>query len=139
MIPVFEGLLPLGDNETVLDLLFELANWHALAKLRLHTQVTIDIFRASTLHMTEAMRYFADTTCERYETRELAKETDARVRREEKNQNGPPPNRERKVVHFNTLNTPKYHFLPDYPDAIMETGTTDNNSTQVVSAINISF
>ncbi|OJT06904.1 hypothetical protein TRAPUB_2244, partial [Trametes pubescens] len=135
MIPAFEGLLPLGDNENVLDLLFELANWHALAKLKLHTKVTLDIFRAATEHMTEAMRSFAATTCENYETHELDKEVDARVRREEKKPDGPPPNRQRKVVHFNTLNTPKYHFLPDYPDSIEEIGTTDTTNTQVVSAI----
>ncbi|CDO75447.1 hypothetical protein BN946_scf184823.g1 [Trametes cinnabarina] len=51
MMPVFEGLLPLKDDETIADLLFELANWHALAKLRLHTDVTLDIFCAATADM----------------------------------------------------------------------------------------
>ncbi|KAJ2975803.1 hypothetical protein NUW54_g11670 [Trametes sanguinea] len=59
-----------------------LANWHALAKLRLHTTVTIKIFRAATEHMCRAMRSFARTTCKRYDTRELPKETQARIRRE---------------------------------------------------------
>lgn len=131
-MPAFEGLLPLGDNETALDLLFELANWHALAKLRLHTEVTIAIFRAATTEVTAAIRYFANTTCERYETHELAKEVDARVRREEKIVNGPPPNRERKVVHYNTPHTYKFHGMPDYPDSIEEIGTTDNVNSQVV-------
>ncbi|RPD52312.1 hypothetical protein L227DRAFT_589710 [Lentinus tigrinus ALCF2SS1-6] len=36
-MPVFEGLLPLRDDQIIADLLFECANWHALAKLRLHT------------------------------------------------------------------------------------------------------
>ncbi|TBU26172.1 hypothetical protein BD311DRAFT_597782, partial [Dichomitus squalens] len=63
IMPAFEGLLDLRDDLTVADLLFELANWHALAKLRLHTSVTLDIFRAATKHMYEAIHKFADDTC----------------------------------------------------------------------------
>ncbi|OSD02519.1 hypothetical protein PYCCODRAFT_1477774 [Trametes coccinea BRFM310] len=132
IIPAFEGLLPLADDQTVIDLLFELANWHALAKLRLHTTVTIKIFRAATEHMCRAMRSFARTTCKRYDTRELPKETQARIRREKgpgdttAAQNGGP-----KTVRFNVLNTYKYHSLPDYPDYIEQGGTTDNYNSQV--------
>ncbi|KAJ6619167.1 hypothetical protein B0H10DRAFT_1794003 [Mycena sp. CBHHK59/15] len=36
-IPVFEGLLPEPHNNTVLNLLFTFAEWHVLAKLRMHT------------------------------------------------------------------------------------------------------
>ncbi|OSC99224.1 hypothetical protein PYCCODRAFT_1416437 [Trametes coccinea BRFM310] len=131
MMPVFEGLLPLEDDQTIADLLFELANWHALAKLRLHTSITLDIFRAATQHMCEAMRRFAHTTCQQHETRELPKETEARVRREEKKGTSATVNRTPKVVRFNVLNTFKYHSLPDYPDYIEESGTTDNGNTQV--------
>ncbi|KAI1786640.1 hypothetical protein LXA43DRAFT_855526, partial [Ganoderma leucocontextum] len=45
IMPAFEGLLDLPDDKNVADLLFELANWHALAKLRLHTAITLNIFR----------------------------------------------------------------------------------------------
>ncbi|KAI9065463.1 hypothetical protein FKP32DRAFT_1567909, partial [Trametes sanguinea] len=131
MMPVFEGLLPLEDDRTVTDLLFELANWHALAKLRLHTSVTLDIFRAATQHMCEAMRRFARTTCENHETCELPKEAEARIRREEKKNSSVNVNRTPKVVRFNVLNTYKYHSLPDYPDYVEEGGTTDNGNTQV--------
>ncbi|KAH9855280.1 hypothetical protein C2E23DRAFT_724903 [Lenzites betulinus] len=131
MLPVFEGLMPLEDDQVVADMLFELANWHALAKLRLHTEVTVEIFRAATVHLTTAMRHFANTTCEAWETVELPKETDARVRREELKTSGAVPNRTRKTVAFNVLNTYKFHSLPDYPDAIEETSTSDNSNTQV--------
>ncbi|OSD02376.1 hypothetical protein PYCCODRAFT_1390006 [Trametes coccinea BRFM310] len=133
IIPAFEGLLPLRDDETVADMLFELANWHALAKLRLHTEITVSLFRDATKHMTEAMRQFANVTCQRWETHELEKETAARVRRQEKAGNNTltPPQRDPKIVRFNVLNTYKYHSLPDYPDAIETTGTLDNYNTQV--------
>ncbi|KAI0365930.1 hypothetical protein BV20DRAFT_953323, partial [Pilatotrama ljubarskyi] len=133
-MPAIEGLLPQRDDQTVSDLLYELANWHALAKLRLHTEVTLAIFRTATGHMTEAMRHFAGTTCERYETHELAKEADARVRRQEK-QGMDTPDRAHKVVQFNVLNTYKYHSLPDYPDSVEAVGTLDNTNTQVVSTM----
>ncbi|KAI0651093.1 hypothetical protein C8Q79DRAFT_996656 [Trametes meyenii] len=77
-MPAFEGLLPLQDDEICADLLFELANWHALAKLRLHTEVTLEIFESATRHMYEGMRTFAATTCKRYVTRELAKKAEIR-------------------------------------------------------------
>ncbi|KAI0643889.1 hypothetical protein C8Q79DRAFT_1002431 [Trametes meyenii] len=131
MIPAFEGLLPLHDDQSVANLLFKLANWHALAKLRLHTEVTLQIFRAATSHVTEAVRHFANTTCEEWTTLELAKETKARVRREERQGPGAVPDRERKIVCYNVPNTPKYHFMPDYPSSIEEIGTTDNGNTQV--------
>ncbi|KAI9067850.1 hypothetical protein FKP32DRAFT_1562843, partial [Trametes sanguinea] len=129
VMPAFEGLLPLADDQTTADLLFELANWHALAKLRLHTTVTIEIFRAATEHMCRAMRSFARTTCRRYEAHELPRETEARVRREEKQKTAPV--RVPKVVRFNVLNTYKYHSLPDYPDYVEYGGTTDNYNSQV--------
>ncbi|KAI0816876.1 hypothetical protein BC628DRAFT_1334130, partial [Trametes gibbosa] len=129
MLPVFEGLMPAHDDQTVADMLFELANWHALAKLRLHTKLTVDIFRMATGHMTASMRHFAATTCEEWETHELPKEVNARVRREEKQHKE--TNRKCKVTYFNVLNTYKFHSLPDYPDSIEATGTLDNGNTQV--------
>ncbi|OBZ68473.1 hypothetical protein A0H81_11674 [Grifola frondosa] len=36
-IPAFEGLLPEPHNKVLMDLLFVFAQWHGLAKLRMHT------------------------------------------------------------------------------------------------------
>ncbi|KAF9493425.1 hypothetical protein BDN71DRAFT_1483521 [Pleurotus eryngii] len=46
-IPVFEGLLPSEHNTMLLDLLFVLCEWHALVKLRMHTDHTIEHLRGS--------------------------------------------------------------------------------------------
>ncbi|KAG5652335.1 hypothetical protein H0H81_005403 [Sphagnurus paluster] len=40
-IPVFDGLLNGDDNNTVVSLLFTLAEWHALGKLHLHTETSL--------------------------------------------------------------------------------------------------
>jgi hypothetical protein len=50
-IPVFKGLLPGEHNEILLDLLFELAMWHALGKLRLHTETTLHFLDNSTTRL----------------------------------------------------------------------------------------
>ena len=80
-MPVFEGLLPYEDDITVTDMLFELANWHALAKLRVQHDITLDNLKHGTSHMYEAVRAFAQTTCQRYTTLELPSEGAARARR----------------------------------------------------------
>ncbi|OJT02243.1 hypothetical protein TRAPUB_13472 [Trametes pubescens] len=133
-MPAFEGLLPLRDNQTIADLLFELVNWYALAKLRLHTQVTVDIFRAATKHMYAAVRHFARTTCEGHITHELAKEADARARRQ-----GAQPGSKRtgktrtqpRVVKFGTWKTYKYHVLGDCPDYVESAGPLETTSTKM--------
>ena len=50
-IPVFEKLLPSLFNKIVLNLLFELATWHGLTKLRMHTDMTLGFLDTSTMHL----------------------------------------------------------------------------------------
>jgi hypothetical protein len=42
-IPVFDDLLPELHNMHVLKLLFDLVHWHALAKLRMHADTTLEL------------------------------------------------------------------------------------------------
>ncbi|KAI0758553.1 hypothetical protein BD413DRAFT_488656, partial [Trametes elegans] len=141
-LPAFDGLLPLRDNTMVQDLLFELVNWHALAKLQMHTSVTLDIWCAATRHMYTAMRSFARTTCMWYTTHELPRESEARVRRTTKPLKATKskhkraiPRGDSKVIKFNVWNTYKFHCLGDHPDYVERSGTNDNHSTQVVSLV----
>ncbi|PIL24586.1 hypothetical protein GSI_12470 [Ganoderma sinense ZZ0214-1] len=131
MMPAFEGLLDLPDDSTVADLLFELANWHALAKLRLHTAVTLEIFRAATQHMYDAIHAFATKTCPNYKTQELPSEAAARVRRAKASNTTTQPSSARKPVTFAVHKTYKFHSLGDYADYIERSGPTDNYNTQV--------
>ncbi|KAF8165838.1 hypothetical protein B0H34DRAFT_856090 [Crassisporium funariophilum] len=80
-IPVFDGLLTGEHNNIVVDLLFELATWHGLAKLCLHTESTVCALETSTERLGDALRQFAATTCEVYLTYELPSEEAARGRR----------------------------------------------------------
>jgi hypothetical protein len=144
-IPVFEGLLPHRHNEIVLDLLFELAVWHAFAKLRIHTDETLDLFQASTKTLTAVMRQFLKVTCTAYVTQELPKETAARGRRTAalttKNntrtgKDGATSGPKRKTLNLAMY---KYHALSDYPETIRRFGTTDNYNTQIVSVLSMRY
>jgi len=79
-IPVFDGLLPEPHNNTILRLLFTCAHWHGLAKLRMHTSDTLNIFDDATRQIGAEFRVFKATTCPAFETRELDRERDARLR-----------------------------------------------------------
>jgi len=135
---VIEGLLPSPHNEIVLELLFELAAWHAFAKLRLHTDVTLKRFESATRSLGATVRNFLKTTCEAYVTQELPREEAARGRRKAAlaAKGGSRPTKGKGKAgparRYLNLATYKYHALGDYPETIRRFGTTDNYSTQTV-------
>ncbi|KAG2112890.1 hypothetical protein DEU56DRAFT_749198, partial [Suillus clintonianus] len=140
-----EGLLPGKHNRIILDLLFDLATWHAYAKLRLHTDDTLAFFDSATIVLSRSVRKFARTTCKKYVTTELPQEHAARSSRQAalaSKQLAEPATRqsaqkEKSVVSTKVkklnLYTYKYHALADYPNTIRRMGTTDSYSTQPVS------
>src|ERR1700689_939499 len=83
-IPIFDGLLPEPHNKTVIELLFTMAHWHRLAKLWMHNDLTLAVFDRITVSLGEKLRKFTLKTCPAFQTKELRREADARVRREAK-------------------------------------------------------
>ena len=77
-IPVFDGLLPDKHDRIVGKLLFELATWHGLAKLRLHTETTVQDLENSTARLGDILRDFQKTVCPEYDTYNLPTEEAAR-------------------------------------------------------------
>ncbi len=57
-IPAFEGLLPDKHNVILMDLLFILAHWHALAKLRQHTELTLKVLESVTTQLGKSLKIF---------------------------------------------------------------------------------
>jgi hypothetical protein len=84
MIPVVEGLLDYPYNKQLLTLLYHLAEWHALAKLRLHTNHTLDQMDKSTRIIGQKLRSFRDWTQHAFIVRELPSEAAMRARRKQK-------------------------------------------------------
>lgn len=125
-IPCFDGLLKPEHNEQILTLLYVILSWHALAKLRIHTDITINKLRICTVRLGKELRSFQKDVCVHYDTYETAREAQARVR------NGPDTaTTGKKKRSFNIL-TSKIHALGDYCEEIIQFGTTDNYSTHPV-------
>ncbi len=137
---MFDGLLPEPHNTYILRVLFDLAHWHALAKLHMHTDTTLALFSWVTASLGNSLRAFKEKTCKIYPTRELERERAARTRRQEKlikpvpkSTNQKRNSSARQAKQFN-LKTYKFHALGDYVQTIQRFGTTDSYSTQPVSS-----
>ena len=147
-IPVLEGILPEEENEILLDLAFDMATWHAYAKLRVHTTHTIKSLRSQTKELGTLLRRYANKVCPKYKTKRLPGEAAAAYRRKaakgKKATSAPKPTNTSKVTsnscedpgfkQFN-LKTYKIHALGDYADHIEQFGPTDCFSTQQVCAL----
>ncbi|KAL1671172.1 hypothetical protein EV122DRAFT_295608 [Schizophyllum commune] len=148
-IPCFELLFERNHNTKILTLLYRFAEWHALAKLRMHTDSTLDLLDKLTQEFGQLSREFEQLS-RSYNTVELPKEASARARRQARKAAaaaGPPPTTTpatatpapapaptpaaaRKARPLN-LATYKFHALGDYVQTIRLFGTTDSYSTQL--------
>jgi hypothetical protein len=119
-----------------MTLLYRTAEWHAFAKLRLHTESTLQHLERLTTELGQLTRKFRATTQSAFATFELPKETKARKRRQsfgkgkEKAAAGNASGKNSKVLNLFTY---KWHALGDYVRAIRLFGPADGFSTQVVS------
>lgn len=142
-MPPIEGLLPEPHNTVVLDVFWLLSSWHALAKLRLHTEGTRSALLTTTAALGRALRVFNSVTCAIYsQVSELPREAAARERRHARatetaiKQGLPIPQLrtetkgKRKMFSMNTF---KLHHIAHYYADIAEFGTTDSYTTQTVS------
>jgi hypothetical protein len=143
-IPAFDGLLPEPHNASLLRLLFTCAHWHGLAKLRMQTSDTLNIFDDATRCIGADFRAFKAKTCAAFDTYELDRERDARIRghlkrgKAGKKSTEPataaPSTRLRKTLNLQTY---KHHALGDYPAMIRHFGTSDSISTEPVSIFRV--
>ena len=117
-----------------------MAEWHANAKLRLHTDSTVGTLSELTRSLGAMLRFFASKVCPVYDTRELPREEAARARRRAKQaarKEGNAPSSRAKTASgplrkVFSLITYKLHALGDYVTHILRFGTTDSYSTQTV-------
>ncbi|KAJ7189929.1 hypothetical protein GGX14DRAFT_607548 [Mycena pura] len=124
-IPVLEGLYP-ALEKLLLDTSFDLAAFHGMAKLRLHTSKTLTDFRIR--------KFGRDTRA--IKTVETLREYNRRVKRAETvvgkstaNSAAAQPTSTRREKVFN-VETPKFHALGYYPDSVEQDGTLDSHTTQ---------
>lgn len=135
-LPVLEGFIPNAVlDKAVLNLLFSLADWHALAKLRMHTDSTLELLWLATTTLRSQLHVFVKNVCPQFNTKELPCEQAARgrhwakVAQARRNVN---PGTERAKVKTLNLLTYKLYALGDYLISIIFFGTTDSYSMQPV-------
>ena len=138
--------------------MFELATWHGFAKLRLHTETTVQDLENSTARLGDQLRNFMKTVCPEYNTYDLPSEEAARSRRRARKAAAPPPThvyddsgseedekkekkakkkkRKKRKTRQLTLDSYKLHALGGYAKAIRLYGTTDNYNSQTVCVSN---
>ena len=129
----------------MLDLAFDLATWHAYAKLRKHTKHSLDSLRSQSKELGKQFRVFLRKTCSQYRTKRLPGEAAACGRRRvAAAKKGSSATQKKSVPRaqqategdqnlrpFN-LATYKIHALADYADHIERFGPTDCFTTQHV-------
>jgi hypothetical protein len=64
-----------------MKLLYRMSEWHALAKLRMHTEPSLELMEECTKELGVLLRQFRQLTCTKFSTVELPREADARIRR----------------------------------------------------------
>ncbi|KAG8914957.1 hypothetical protein FRC01_003851 [Tulasnella sp. 417] len=145
-LPVFEGLFPEEFDTSIQRLLFVLSDWHSFAKLRMHTDGTLEILSLLTKTLGQELRYFEKHVANKVETFETPREARSRARRNlrgnantTRGKGGQGSNlpeiaaRSRKAKLY-TLDTYKVHALGDYVSQIRQFGTLDVTSTQLGEA-----
>ena len=137
-IPAFEGLFPPNHDAIIRVLLFCLCEWHALAKLRLHSNNSLALLDEALKKLGTQIWRFQEGTCEIFKTYELPSEAAARqqcqqAQAESGCQVKPTPSTAC-LKKFNIL-TYKFHALGDYTRTIRMFRTTDSYTTQIVSRL----
>jgi DNA invertase Pin-like site-specific DNA recombinase len=134
-----------------------MAHWHGLAKLRMHSDLTLSIMDEVTSSIGQLFREFKATVCSAYNTRELRQEILARTRRQaaqaakrkgvQKGKGTVPlipegnlagsENTSKNVQRIKVFNfqTYKFHALGDYVSTIRQYGTCDSYSTEPVRSL----
>jgi len=138
-----------------------MSHWHGLAKLRMHSELTLEIMDEVTSAVGRQFRAFKATVCSSFETHELRQEVEARARRaanhtakqagaqkgkgrarnlEQQEMLGSQisPDNVRRIKVFN-FQTYKFHALGDYVSTIRQYGTTDSYSTEPVRRMTINL
>lgn len=134
VIPCIEGLVPNPLGRVVNTMLWNIAVWHALGKLRLHTEKTVQILEAVTTELGRSVRRFKKESAY-LDTRELPKEEAARGRRKaalSAAKGAPTPASMGKKHKTLNLSTIKWHSAGYIGQDVRDVGPTDIYSTQTV-------
>jgi hypothetical protein len=123
----------------VQSLLYRFAQWHALAKLRLHSESSVAFLAETFKKLSGLLRKFQLYTCTEFNAVELPRERAACQRKaneRSESSNASAESSGTRPKKFN-LRTYKFHAMGDYVRTIWFFGTTDSFTTQIVSTFAI--
>ena len=132
-LPLFEGLLPDEHNKKVLNMLYLLASAYTSSKLHMHTDKTVTENKNLISLLGESIRQFTKYTCAAHRKEILPSEA-RRLRRNRREVDGTTIFRKAVMKYSFNMNTPKMHSLGDYPYHIIEFGSLNSYTTEVVRA-----
>jgi hypothetical protein len=136
-MPCFDGLFEDDAyNAQVLDLLYVMAYFHALEKMRLHTGCTIEAIKLATPVLGDELRSFKSLMADQIDTKETPREVAARARRATRKASKtgrpvPESTGEARPKELN-LNTLKVHRLGHVAQCIEEYGSLDSYDSRIV-------
>jgi hypothetical protein len=143
-ITAFSGILKLIPNKShdeeeasILDCLYVMATFHTLARLRLHTEKTTALLADVTKSLGAVLRKLRDDMKKNFKVMELPRDVQARAREQNRRLQKGGSKRSAnstasKEISLN-LSTIKNHLLEHYHSMILEFGTMEGYSTELVS------
>ena len=136
---IFEGLLPQTHNKIDLELIFALAVWHGLVKLRMHSEHTLCLLQDATESLGAWFQKFQSETCahSHFNTWLVVLETTAcNCKKPHLSNNNRKVSSEAVLPSHKTqfnMFTYKFHALEHYVSTIRRFGTTASYSMQAES------
>ena len=145
-MPCFKGLFGDKHEDSIQDVLFSMASFHAFSKLRMHSDDSLGVYHGLTIVFGQVMRHFTSTVCNELDALPLAKEAAATASGQAKTQ---ARSQTRAQSHARSLSqdwkrskspqsktfnmfTFKWHTLGHYPSIIRHYGTLDLLGTHIV-------
>ena len=116
----------------IIDLIYLLATWHALAKLSVHTDTSLHLLDTTTTTLGAGLRHFVGVICPKFNTVETNSEYSKRYRRgsaRATQKTSDSAGRQPKTLSLKTI---KLHFLGDYVACIRSLGPTDGYTSGIV-------
>lgn len=115
-----------------MKLLYRTAEWHGLAKARMHTESSLTLLETLTTEFGQLIRQFRDLTCSAFNTVELPGEVAARNRRKKPTQSGIDPHPITATPNSTTASTQAPVAQPAIPNGPLQSSATisSNNATQ---------
>lgn len=136
-IPAFKGLFPGPHNRLVMTVLYRCTEWHALAKLCMHTETSLSLLNKASRRLGFILWKFRDETVQAYHMLELPREYTARQRQRQASGPSKSSGRQSSTPMLKGLNlkTYKFHAIGDYERTVTQFGTTDSYTTQIVRSV----